>query len=295
MHLLRPISVFLLILFCLAKPVMAHDGEPNMAFALLDGKIVVDTRRQGKALAGYTAFTIRFNNGLTPYRISDAGISGIGFDPGSILQYQIESTLMKWSATESRWLRDGFDEHLSVRLAFATRNVSATSGEGTQGIVASLGNTGLVEAVHPTFELKKSDGSAPEDGAYLIAMTLFGAHDSDGSIIHPPSKPFLLAFHLNAGSNFSQTAFNQALTQFPGIPLSDYSRVDQLYDWAEANFSEFFPHTAQSRFVFGFYSRCYDNTICVGTKNGRVFTTGGPFGGLTDHGLLEPFFEAAGL
>ncbi|MEY3121194.1 MAG: hypothetical protein RI993_19 [Pseudomonadota bacterium] len=295
MHILKLIPVFLLLLLCQGTTAVAHTGLPNMAFAWSNGKIVVDTQREGRTLGGYTAFTIRFDGTLKPYQMSDAGISGFGFNPGSIIQYQIESTLMKWSTVENRWLRDGFDERLSIRLAFAAREVSASEGENTHGMVASLGSTGSFEGTHPLFELTTADGSAPDDGAYMIAMTLFGTDEQDGSITHPPSKPFLLALHLNVSNNFGQTAFNQAFDQFPGTPLSDYSRLDQLYDWAETNFSEFFPHAAQSRFVFGIYARCYNSTICVGSRRGKVFTTGGPFGGLTDHGSLESFFEAAGL
>lgn len=275
--------------------IMAHEGRPNIAFAWEQGRILVDTQRQGNRLGDHIVFTIQFESTLTPYRMSDAGFSGIGFGQGGIVHYQPVSTLMKWSPDQNRWMRDGFDEQLSIRMAFVTRRISAWEGEDSQGLVGFLSASGLTGDIHPTFELLKGDGSAPDDGAYLIALTLFGKNAAGDQIIYPPSKPFFLAFHLNTGSGFNQDAFSQSLAQFSGIPLSDYSRIDPLFDWAEANFSQIFPHAAQSRFLFGVYARCYDNAICLGSRRGRVFTTGGPFGGLTDHGQLESFFDQAGI
>ncbi|WP_176973941.1 hypothetical protein [Nitrosomonas halophila] len=274
---------------------MAHEGTPNMAFAWRQGKILIDTQRQGRQLGDHIVFTIPFAGSLTPYRMSDASFRGIGFDQGGTLHYQFVSTLMKWSPDQNRWMRDGFDEQLSIRMAFVTRKISAWEGEDSQGLVGFLSASGSTDDIHPTFELQKTDGSAPDDGAYLVALTLFGTSVAGDQILYPPSKPFFLAFHMNTGGGFNPNAFSQSLAQFSGIPLSDYSRIDPLFDWAEANFSEIFPHPAQSRFLFGFYARCYDNAICLGSKRGRVFTTGGPFGGLTDHGPLKSFFDQAGI
>lgn len=287
--------ILLLASVTVSQPVMAHEGTPNMAFAWRQGKILIDTQRQGKQLGDHIVFTIPFAGSLTPYRMSDASFRGIGFDQGGTLHYQFVSTLMKWSPDQNRWMRDGFDEQLSIRMAFVTRKISAWEGEDSQGLVGFLSVSGSTDDIHPTFELQKTDGSAPDDGAYLVALTLFGTSAAGDQILYPPSKPFFLAFHMNTGGGFNPNAFSQSLAQFSGIPLSDYSRIDPLFDWAEANFREIFPHPAQSRFLFGFYARCYDNTICLGSRRGRVFTTGGPLGGLTDHGSLESFFDQAGV
>ncbi len=289
-------SLLILLLSCLSlnTSVMAHDGTPNMAFVWRDGQIIVDTQRQGRSLGDFTAFVIDFQGSLTPYRTSDAGFAGQFFDQGGTIFYRFESTLLKWDPERARWLREGFDEQLLVIRVSITQHVSATEGEGTQSIVAPLAGAGSMH-VHPTFEFKKTDGTAPDDGAYLVAITLFGMDDMGERIIYQPSRPFFLAFHLNVGGTFDLTAFNQALNEFPGITLNDYERINPLFDWAEEAYGQFFPHPEQSRFVFGFYARCYDNKICLGGKNGKVFATGGVFGGLSDLGLQESYFEDAGL
>ena len=40
------------LLFFFSTMAMAHEGEPNMAFAWRDGEIEVDIQRQGRALGG---------------------------------------------------------------------------------------------------------------------------------------------------------------------------------------------------------------------------------------------------
>lgn len=284
----------MLIMSCLSGNIMAHDGTPNMAFIWRDGQIIVDTQRQGKPLGDYTAFVIDFQGSLTPYRTSEAGFAGQFFDQGGTIFYRFESTLLKWDPERALWQREGFDEQLNVIRVSIAQQISAMEGEGTQSIVAPLAGSGSMH-VHPTFEFRKPDGTAPDDGAYLVAISLFGMDDLGEHIIYQPSMPFFLAFHLNIDKTFDVTAFNQALNEFPGITLNNYQQIDSLFDWAEETYAQLFPHREQSRFVFGFYARCYDNKICLGGKNGKIFATGGPFGGLTDLGSQETRSEAAGL
>ena len=49
-----------LFLFFFNVMAMAHEGEPNMAFAWRDGKIEIDIRHQGRLLGDHTAFVIPF-------------------------------------------------------------------------------------------------------------------------------------------------------------------------------------------------------------------------------------------
>jgi len=45
---------------------IAHEGEPNMAFAWQDSKIAIDIQRQGRPLGDDTAFVIPFADSFTP-------------------------------------------------------------------------------------------------------------------------------------------------------------------------------------------------------------------------------------
>ncbi len=273
---------------------MAHEGEPNMAFLWRDGNIEVDTARQGRALGDHTAFVISFTDSFTPYRMGDSGFTGSGFDQGGIASYQTESTLLKWSEEQSQWLPDGFAEQLVISRLADENIVTDTEGNGLQGFIASLTTSSNFEA-HPIFRIQKADGSLPDDGAYMVFINILGLDESGEGILYKPSVPFALVFHINAQASFDRLALVQTLDVVPEIQLNDYNRIDTLFDWAESQFNELFPNPAESRFMFGFYARCYDNSVCVGSKDGKIYTAGGILGDIVEHGSIQTFYDTAGL
>lgn len=285
------IELFLLFFSVMA---IAHEGEPNMAFRWNDNNIEVDTQRQGRALGDYTAFVISFTDSFTPYRMGDAGFTGSGFDQGGIVAYQTESTLLKWSEEQSQWLKDGFAEQVEISRLADENIVTDEEGNGLQGFIATLTNGSSFEA-HPVFQIKKTDGTLPDDGAYMVFINILGLDESGERILYKPSIPFALVFHINAQANFDRLALSQTLKVVPEIQLNDYNRIDALFNWAESQFKELFPHPAESRFIFGYYARCYDNSVCVGSKNGEIYTTSGVLDDIVEHGSIETFYDLAGL
>ncbi len=285
---------FLMMSFFVSLPGLAHEGLPNMAFALRNGNIEVDTARQGISLGDYKAFVISFNDLLTPYRMGDAGFTGFGFDRGGFVSYQTESTLFKWSEQAASWLADGYSEQLVISRLAVENRVTAQMGNGQQGFISSLSNSSSFEA-HPVFFMESENSDVVEDGAYMVFLRIL-ALDETGTVLNTqPSEPFALIFHINAQSSFDEMALSQALEVVPDVQLNDYALQDALFDWAESELSVFFPHEAKSRFMFGFYGRCYENSVCVGVKDGKVFTAGGILGELTEQGALELFSDMAGL
>lgn len=281
------------LLFCSSTMTMAHEGEPNMAFAWRDGKIEIDIQRQGRPLGDHTAFVIPFTDTFRPYFNGDSGFTGVNFDQGGIASFHTESTLLKWSEEQSQWLREGFPEQLVISRLGGDTLVTATEGNGSLGYIANLRSNSF--EAHPVFRMQKPDGTPPEDGAYLVFMTILGVDDSGEHILYKPSEPFALIFHLNAQQNFNNQALVQTLQTEPQVVLNDYDRMDALFDWAESQYSELFPHAAASRLISGYYARCYDNAICVGSKDGHVYTADGISGALAGHGPIETFYDAAGL
>jgi hypothetical protein len=290
-YILLFIGLFLLFFSVVA---IAHEGEPNMAFAWQDGKIKVDIQRQGRPLGDYTAFVIPFTDSLTPYRMGDSGFTGSGFDQGGIVGYQTESKLLKWSEERAQWLQEGFSEQLVISRLADEKIVTNKEGNGLQGFITNLTSSSSFEA-HAIFEIQKTDGSLPDDGAYMVFVSILGVDESGERILYKPSVPFALAFHINAQASFDRLALAETLQVAPEIQLNDYNRMDTLFDWAESQHKEFFPHPAKSRFVSGYYVRCYDNSVCVGSKDGRIYTAGGVLGDIAEHGEIEIFYETAGL
>ncbi len=282
-----------LFIFFYSIVAMAHEGEPNIGFAWRNDKIEIDIRQQGKLLGDYTAFVISFADALTPYRMGDSAFTGIDFDQGGILGYQVESTLLKWSSEQSQWLRDGFSEQLAISRLSNVTIVSEKQGKGLQGVIEKL-TSGSFEA-HTVFHIQKTDGTVPEDGAYMVFINVLGVDDSGEHILYKPSEPFALIFHINAQKSFDSLALSQAMKVVPKVELNDYNRMDALFDWAESQYSQLFPHAAESRFISGHYARCYDNFACVGSKDGNIYTVGGVLGDLTSQGSIGVFYNAAGL
>ncbi len=76
----------------------------------------------------------------------------------------------------------------------------------------------------------------------------------------------------------------------------DVTRIDALFDWAETEFPQYFPSHQSSQEINGYHARYYpsvDNYL--GTKDGRIFVYGAPFGGMLDVGDLESWLQQNGL
>ncbi|TXI40852.1 MAG: hypothetical protein E6Q59_03025 [Nitrosomonas sp.] len=226
--------------------------------------------------------------------MGDSGFTGLGFDQGGIVGYQTESTLLKWSSEQSQWLKEGFAEQLVISRLADDNVVTDKEGSGLQGIIDSLTNKSNFEA-HPIFRIRKEDGSLPDDGAYMAFISIAGVDESGERILYKPSVPFALVFHINAQAKFDPLALSEALKVSPEVSLNDYQRMDALFDWAESEMKELFPHAAESRFISGYYARCYDNSVCVGSKDRKIYTAGGVLGDIAEQGSIETFYDAAGL
>ncbi len=80
------------------------------------------------------------------------------------------------------------------------------------------------------------------------------------------------------------------------VETNTNARIDNLYTWAEQKYPEFFPSQQQSTDIEGYYSRYYSETdIYLGSKDGRLYVFGKPFGGLADLGDLEQWFNDLSL
>jgi hypothetical protein len=284
------IGVFL---FFVSVTAIAHEGEPNMAFAWRDGKIEIDIQRQGRPFGDYTAFVIPFTDTFRPYFNGDSGFTGVNFDQGGIASFQTESTLLKWSEEQSQWLQDGFSEQLVIHRLSGETLVTDDEGNGLLGYIAKLSSNSF--EAHSIFRMQKPDETPPDDGAYLVFMTILGVDDSGENILYKPSEPFALIFHLNAQQSFNNQALVQAMAVTPHMALNNYNRIDALFDWAESHYSALFPHRAASQFISGYYARCYDNFVCVGSRDGRIYTADAISGELTEQGAIDSFYDAAGL
>ncbi len=74
------------------------------------------------------------------------------------------------------------------------------------------------------------------------------------------------------------------------------ARIDSLYAWAEKKYPQFFPTSQQSKDIQGYYARYYPETnIYLGSKNGRLYVFGAPFGGLADLGELKKWYTDLSL
>ncbi|MDQ7091592.1 MAG: hypothetical protein Q9M50_13315 [Methylococcales bacterium] len=77
---------------------------------------------------------------------------------------------------------------------------------------------------------------------------------------------------------------------------TDNARIDSLYAWAEQKYPQFFSSSQQSTDIQGYYARHYpENDIYLGSKEGRLYVVGAPFGGLLDLGDLEKWYTDLSL
>jgi len=76
---------------------------------------------------------------------------------------------------------------------------------------------------------------------------------------------------------------------------TNISPIDEFYNWAEAEYPQYFSSHQTSQDILGYYARHYPTTdIYLGTKDNRVFVYGKPFGGLLDAGDLQGWLQKSG-
>jgi hypothetical protein len=80
------------------------------------------------------------------------------------------------------------------------------------------------------------------------------------------------------------------------VETNTNARIDSLYAWAEQKYPQFFPTQQQSKDIQGYYARYYpESDIYLGSKEGRLYVVGAPFGGLADLGELEQWYTDLSL
>ena len=74
------------------------------------------------------------------------------------------------------------------------------------------------------------------------------------------------------------------------------SKLDQLYDWAETTYPQYFPKHQASQKLSGYYARFYPTSnVYLGAKDNRVYVFGAPFGGLLDVGSFVSLVKLSGI
>ncbi|MFU8789361.1 MAG: hypothetical protein ACNA7G_10045 [Methylobacter sp.] len=279
-----------------ANAFAATVAHSDIELALQNNKIIIDPHHEALQVGNAKLYEVSFDNSLTPFVTKDPGFGGSGFSvAGSLIGYTIENTLKKWDKHSHQWLSTGFNERIAITKTNTVNRVSATEGINVRGLISQVNTAGEIHT-HLSFEIDKADASNPDDGAYLLEMSLFGTEADGVTALYEPSDKIYLAFHLNAGDTFGEEDFEHALEELGTEQQAlDAPRVDALFSWAEAVYIDLFPNHESSRYIFGYYARCYDNGICLGAKDGHVFVSGGSFGALTEVGSLHTFFDEAGL
>ena len=288
--------LWLLVGFMSTNAFAETSAHSDIELALQNGKIIVDPNHKALQVGNAKLYEVGFDNALTPFITKDPGFEGSGFSiAGSLIGYRIENTLKKWDPASHQWLSAGFNERIAITKTNVVNRVSATEGLNVRGLISHVDNAGEIHT-HLNFQIDQADASNPDDGAYLLEMSFFATEADGVTALHTASDKIYLAFHLNAGGTFGEEDFEHALEDFGAEhPSLDMPRVDALFDWAETVYAELFPKHEHSRYIFGYYGRCYDNGICLGAKDGHVFVSGGSFGALTEVGGLHTFFDEAGL
>ncbi len=74
-------------------------------------------------------------------------------------------------------------------------------------------------------------------------------------------------------------------------------KMDQLFDWAEGAFPEFFPNHQTSVVIVGYYARYYPSLgVYLGAKDKQVYVLGGPFGEVPSNvGSFKSLVKSSGI
>ncbi len=280
-------------LFSLTVQAQVHS---DIELEVQTNRIVIDPEGEVEKVSGYALFESEFDNALTPFTTNEPGLDGHDFEPGDLLQYRIESGLRKWDAETGAWLDRGFDERLTISGSGASNTVSANTGRFAEGIIDIIEADGGVHR-DLAFNLNRADDGAPDDGAYLVLLSLFGTEADGKTPAYAPSEPFWLALHLNAQGTFPEDDFETALESLPedGDDSVDPAPIEALLNWAEDSFPELFSEGQTTQTVFGFQGRCYNNGVCIGVRDGFVYASGSGFGSLWNAGTLKFWLSQAGF
>ncbi|MDT8407848.1 MAG: hypothetical protein RQ715_11425 [Methylococcales bacterium] len=162
---------------------------------------------------------------------------------------------------------------------------TATGISGAQSLIVNeVPQNGAFHS-HLDWFLESQTGTVGgPDGAYLVELNLFSDQRSEDS--EPLS---VLLSHRLPDDVLADAVARRVLPHLEG-------RVDALFDWAQAQFPQLFPHPAASEYLFGYYARCYNNAVCVGVRDGAAWATGGAFGvGVVRLGALAELLDLSGL
>ena len=295
---MRRYTIFLLASLAWLFSSVSHASDTahsDITLAVREQRLIIENFDRVRDVAGFPVVAVAFESALTPYLTQDPGFNGRFPQGDLVIGYRIASALRKWDVSQQVWLEGGFDERLLLSKSGVTTIVSATEGQDARGLVGAVGSTRELHS-HVTFQMAKLSG-LPDDGAYLLVLML-SATDKDGSTPrYTPSAPFVLALHVNATGRFDEAAFDNALARYAASYLPPFApaRIDALFDWAEAQYVELFPHRAMSRGLFGYHARCYDNGLCLGARDDGVYLSGGVFGARFEVGRLRDYLRASGL
>ncbi|WP_431065300.1 hypothetical protein [Methylotuvimicrobium sp.] len=208
---LKLFSIGLLAVF-MSSNALAHS---DIELTLQNNKIIVDPHNEAMLAGGYKLFEADFGEFGNPYGTDDPGFNGFGLVSNSLIWYQVENTLKKWDVLSSSWLSTGFNEQIEIEKASITNIVSATNGLGDQGFIGSVSSSGGLHT-HVEFQIGKAGGVNPDDGAYLLELSVFDTLNDTGlTPIGNVSDKFFLAFHLNEGGTFGHESFEQAIAAVP--------------------------------------------------------------------------------
>lgn len=208
---LKLLTIGLLAVF-MSSNALAHS---DIELTLQNNKIIVDPHNEAMLAGGYRLYEAEFGEFGNPFGTDDPGFVGRGFVSNSLIWYQIENTLKKWDVLSSSWLSSGFNEQIGIVKGRINNIVSATDGSGAKGFIGSVGRDGGLHS-HVDFLISKAGGGSPDDGAYLLSLSLFDTLNNAAlTPISEASDKFFLAFHLNAGDTFGHEAFEQAVAAVP--------------------------------------------------------------------------------
>ncbi len=259
-------------------------------------------------LTGIPIYVSQFFNFLGVIAIDSPGFAAFEGDltPQEHVRYLVAGHLSYWGPEKQRWslaphgtqirLAGGLDLKVdqSCGLVFclpeAIEGFTIFRRQGISGapslIVGETFDNGFLHS-HLDWFLESDQGvPGGPAGAYLVEMRLF-------SELHPiPSETLYILFN----HGLSPADFQQAIASRVLQPSIDPARADTLFNWAEANLSNFFPHPSSSFVALGYYARCYVNGVCVGVKDDHIFATGGEFGeGIVEVGEFTAFLAEVGL
>ncbi|CCE24677.1 hypothetical protein [Methylotuvimicrobium alcaliphilum] len=201
-----------LLAFFISSNVLAHS---DVEITLQNNRIVVDPDNEAVLFGIHKLFEAEFGELGNPYGTDDPGLDVFGLHPNSLFWYKVEGTLKKWDVNSSSWLSFGFDEQISITKHDHTNIVSAVEGIAGQGLIGSVNSSGGLHT-HLDFQISKAGGGNPDDGAYLLELSLFDTTNDEIPVpISAASDKFYLAFHLNEAGTFGHDAFDQAIGGSP--------------------------------------------------------------------------------